>query len=231
MDLSPFYFINTPLEEPLKSEDFQVLTKSGSVRKFARGDVIFQAGDYPKGIFIIKKGRAKIFQRTISGTEQILNIHIAGEIIGYRALLSEEKYPVTGTALEACSIVFVPKKSFHAILQESAAFSNMLLRYLSHEFTVWVNTISVLAHCTVKERLLLNILILVAKYQEDSKWPVKITLAKSDIACLIGTSNETLARVLKTLKSEKFIADKSGSIEISSAQQLKSIQREVALFI
>jgi CRP-like cAMP-binding protein len=230
IDLSPYYFINSVFED-LSGSQVAVLLAVGVEKKYNRGESIFKVNELPKGIFVIRRGRVKIYQQVSPGVDQILNLHVAGEIIGYRPLLCNERYPVTATAVEACSILFVPAKTFLALLNQSPEFSNLLLRYLSHEFTVWVNAISILAHKTVKERLLVNILILIAKYQEQSKWPVKIGLPKADIANLIGTSNETLARVLQHLKKDTLISATGRAIQVDTAQQLKRIQAEVSLFL
>jgi CRP-like cAMP-binding protein len=197
MELTSYYFISSPITESLSQKERDVLLSHSTEKKYPRGSVLFEEGSVPKGVYIIERGKVKIFQRTLSGSDQIMNIHVAGEVIGYRPLLCNERYPVTAIALEVCTVTFIPKKDFLALLKKSFALSNTLLKFLSHEFTVWVNTISVLARTTVRERLLLNILILTLKYREKLKWPIRISLSKADLAGLIGTSNETLARMLR----------------------------------
>jgi CRP-like cAMP-binding protein len=231
MDLSSFYFHSKPIEELLLEDDKKHLYQNVSEKKYSRGIKIFEQGNYAKGVFILKKGRVKIYQSASSGDEQIIAIHSIGEIFGYRPILSGDRYPVSASTLEPCAILFIPKKDFVKVLNTSPALSNLLLQYLSHEFTVWVNTISIRSRTTVKERLLLNILILSECYREQAKWPIRITLPKSDLACLIGTSNETLARILKILKQEKVIVSRGSRIEIHGDEQLKKIQEEVSLFI
>jgi CRP-like cAMP-binding protein len=231
MDLSSFYFNSTPVDEVLGEAERLQLYKNSTESKYTRGINIFEERTYPKGVYILKKGRVKLYQSTSSGTQQIIAIHGAGEIFGYRPILSNERYPVSATTLEPCTVVFIPRRDFQNALEKSTALSNLLLKYLSHEFTVWVNIVSILARTTVKERLLLNILLLAERYREPSKWPVKITLPKADLACLIGTSNETLARMLKLLKQEKLVVSRGSSMEINGPEQLKRIQKEVSLFL
>ena len=231
MDLSSFYFNSTPVDEVLGEAERVQLYKNSAESKYTRGINIFEERTYPKGVYILKKGRVKLYQSTSSGTQQIIAIHGAGEIFGYRPILSNERYPVSATTLEPCTVVFIPRRDFQNALEKSTALSNLLLKYLSHEFTVWVNIVSILARTTVKERLLLNILLLAERYREPSKWPVKITLPKADLACLIGTSNETLARMLKLLKQEKLVVSRGSSMEINGPEQLKRIQKEVSLFL
>jgi CRP-like cAMP-binding protein len=231
MDLSSFHFHSDPIDQFLSDTDKKALYKNSVEKKYAGGVKVFDERSYPKGIFILKKGRLKIYQSDSNGGEQIVAIHVEGEIFGYRPVLSGERYPVSAQTLEPCSILFIPKEDFLKVLEMSASLSNVLLKYLSYEFTIWVNTISIRSRTTVKERLLLNVLILSERYREKAKWPIRITLPKSDLACLIGTSKETLARMLKLLKVDKLILSKGRSIEITGPEQLKRIEKEVSLFI
>jgi CRP-like cAMP-binding protein len=231
MDLSSFYFNTDPLDEVLNEKEISLLYKGSSKKQIPRGIKIFEERTYPKGVYFLKKGKVKIYQSSSAGSEQIIAIHGAGELFGYRPILCDELFPVTAKTLEASTIIFIPKKNFLKALSETTGLSNILLKYLSHEFTVWVNTISILARTTVKERLLLNILLLAEKYREKSRWPIRISLPKADLACLIGTSNETLARILKILKGEKLIISRGRSIEISGPEQFKKIQKLVSLFL
>jgi CRP-like cAMP-binding protein len=231
MDLSSFYLHNTPLEGALNRDVLDVLLMNSTEKKYPAKANVFEERTYPKGIFILKKGRVKIYQSTGGDSVQIIAIHRTRDIFGYRPVLSNEPYPVTAETLEPSTIVFIPKKDFLKALGSSAQLSNLLLKYLSHEFTVWVNMISIFSRTTVKERLLLNLLILTERYCETNKYPIKITLPKSDLACLIGTSNETLARMLKVLKQEKLIVSRGRNIEIATSEQFRKIQDAVSLFL
>jgi len=229
MNLSRFYFINDSIVELLNSKEADSLKPYVVQKHYSKGQKIYSEGSYPKGIFILDNGKIKIFQETLEGSQQIMNIHVQGEIIGYRPLLCEERYPVSATAIEECSVSFIPKKQFLIALSKSSMLSNMLLKFLSYEFTVWVNTISNLKHRTVKERLFLNLLILIEKYRGKKKWPVEITLSRADLAALIGTSNETLARLLKVLKEEKYTSVRGRTIIIESQLQEDKIRKSLSV--
>jgi CRP-like cAMP-binding protein len=218
MNLSQFYFISKPIHIVMSKDELRYFNDHIEERTFKKGKEIFKETTYPKGVFILDKGKVKIHQNTPVGLEQIITIHVEGEIFGYRPVLCDEKYPVSATAIEDCKLSFLPKKNFLEMLSRSPALSNVLLRYLSYEFTVWVNIITNLGQRSVKERLLLNLLILIEKYRVGKKWPVEISLSRADLASLTGTSNETLARMIKGFKDKKFIRIKGRTIVIDAAQ-------------
>jgi CRP-like cAMP-binding protein len=232
MDLSLFYLNNTPLDEALSPDVLATLLKGSSEKKYPAKARLFEEGTYPKGIFILRKGKVKLYQSASYDSQQIIAIHGPSEIFGYRPILNNGRYPVSAETLEPSTVVFVPRKDFLKVLGSSPQFSNLLLKYLSNEFTVWVNTISIFSRTTVKERLLLNLLVLSDRYRDkDRSYPIRINLPKADLANLVGTSNETLARMLKVLKQEKLIATRGRSLEITGNDQLRKIQDAVALFL
>jgi len=228
MNLRQFYFISDSLSKFLSKAERDFLSSVSIEKKVQKSSAIFLEGTFPSGVYILKKGRVKLCQQTAKGTEQILNIHIADEIFGYRPLLCDEAYPVSAKTIEDSEVAFIPKKDFLNLLSRSNNLSNALLRFLSYEFTVWVNTISNLAHRNVRDRLLINLLILSEKYRTKNKWPVEISLSRADLAALIGTSNETLARNLSKLKREKLIAANGRIIIMNNAAQEDRIRKSIS---
>lgn len=227
MELSRFFFVSDSIYKSFRKDEIDYLKKAIRQKTYSKSRIIFSEGSFPKGVFILDKGKVKIFQKTFEGAEQIMNIHVDEEIFGYRPVLCEQKYPVSAAAIEECKISFIPKKEFMFLLKKSPVLSNTLLRFLSYEFTVWVNTITNFAQRTVKERLLLNLLILSEKYRTKKKWPIEITLSRADLAALVGTSNETLARMIKKLKDDKYIVTRGRKIIISGPAQTERIEKSL----
>jgi CRP-like cAMP-binding protein len=228
MNLTQFYFISEPIYNFLDGKEITFLKSVIEERSYPKSVNIFMERTYPKGVYILNSGKVKLYQKTLAGTEQIMNIHVAGEIFGYRPILCDEKYPVSATTVEPCKVSFIPKKHFLRLLHESSAMSNALLRFLSHEFAVWVNAISILAQHSVRERLLLNLLILAEKYKTKKGWPIEITLSRADLAALIGASGETLARALTALKKEQLISSRGRALIINDPAQIDKITKSIA---
>jgi CRP-like cAMP-binding protein len=228
MEISAYYFVSTPFFQSLKKSELTLLKDSLQTKSYKRNKEVVREGTYPKGVYILEKGKIKIYQNTFDGSQQIITIHIEGEMFGYRPVLCDARYPVSASAIEDCRVAFIPKKVFLELLSSSPTLSNVLLRNLSYEFTVWVNMITNLGQRSVKERLFLNLLILTEKYRGIKKWPVEITLSRADLAALTGTSNETLARLIKKLKSERLIATKGRTILINGSVQADRIRKALS---
>ncbi|WP_449397563.1 Crp/Fnr family transcriptional regulator [Chryseobacterium wanjuense] len=100
----------------------------------------------------------------------------------------------------------------------------MLLRSLSHEFSVMANLMTVLSQRTVRERVALSLLILHKKYTSNAmEDKVYITLSRANLASMVGTANETLARILHDFREDRLIAMEGRKIQIMDVEKLSHI--------
>lgn len=190
--------------------------------KFKKGQTIFSEGSFPSGIFYIKKGKVKKYKTDQDGRQQIIYVCNSGELLGYPALLSEEAYSDSASALEDSVLAFISKEIFLSVLEQSQILSNRLLKNLSHEFAVLENSIANFAHKSVRERLALSLLILKEKFRDKNSpdASIEITLSREDLSNLTGTAVETLVRLLHTFKDEGLIETEGRKIRVLNAKGL-----------
>ncbi len=223
--IEKYHFKTDSILEGLPIKEFRLLKEDMQRMEIKKGKIIYREGSYSKGAYILRKGKVKIYQTNGDGKEQIVYIYRKGEIMGYRPLLCEETHPVSAVSLEDCVISFIPKKFFLHALNESPILARRLLNNLSHEFSVWVNKIGAFSQQQVKERVALSLLIINEKYKKDSNsnQPAVINLSRDDIANYVGTTTETLVRVLRYLKDEKIITSSGRRITVVKPKELEKI--------
>ncbi len=224
--IEKYHFKTGSLLEGLPTKDFRALKSKMERRELKKGKTLYREGTYPGGVYILRKGKIKIYQTNKEGNEQIVYIYRKGEIIGYRPIISGEAHPVSAAALENCVLSFIPRNKFLEVLSNSLELSNRLLVNLAHEFTVWTYTLSGLGLYPVRERVALSLLILNEKYKrnENQKTPTIIDLSRDDLAKYVGTAKETLVRMLQDFKQRKIIkAEGRKKIIILNVKELKKI--------
>jgi len=222
--ISKFIFNNQYVLNELPQCDKDLLEKVMQRRKYAKNQTVFTEGTLPTGIFYIQSGKIKKYKVDNDGREQIIYIYNSGEFFGYTAILSEQAYGDTAIAIENSIVSFIPEDDFFNVLDNSAVLSRLLLKCLSHEFSVVANLMAVLSQRTVRERVALCLLILHDKYRvDDGQEEVFIALSRKDLANMAGTVNETLARVLHDFKNEELIWMEGRKIRLMNFQQLVHI--------
>ncbi len=218
-------FRSNSVFENLPEEDVSALMANATTHVYKKGQLIFHEGASPTGIYFVKKGKIKKYKTDKDGREQIFYVCNTGELLGYHALLCEERYPDSASTLEDSQITFIPKEDFLNAISQSPILSKRLLKALSHEFGVLVNGIASFAQKSVRERLALSLLILKGKFKSDvpKGKPVEIILSRNDLANIVGTAKETLVRLLHDFKEEGLIETEGKKIRILNPKKLVEI--------
>jgi len=209
----------------LPQADLELMMANQTEQIYAKGEVIFRERSIPSGIFYIKEGKVKKYKVDEVGRERIIYVAKTGELLGYRAVLSEERFPDSASPLEASKIIFIPKEDFLAALEQSEVLGKRLLKTLSHEFCVLVNGISIFGQKSVRERLALYLMVLWQKYNVGAKpgMYAEINISRSDLANLVGTARENVVRLLRELKEDGIISTTGRRIKINHPDKLVSI--------
>lgn len=221
-ELDQFYFNNALILDSLTTKSKKSLLATVQKRKFRSGKTIYREGKSPKGVYILRKGKVKIYQTGQDGVKQTMYIYTPGEMFGYRPIICEEVHPVSAVALEECSCDFIPRTHFSKCLKESNELCRVLVKSLSHEFTVWVNNISVFTRYPVKSRVALGLLILQEKFRTKEK-SNEVSLSRSEFASYIGTVKEMVVRVVQEFRAKRIIETQGSKIRILKPEELKAV--------
>lgn len=218
-------FKSESILKDLPPEDFALLTVHKTEQFYSKGEIVFREAAYPAGIFYIIEGKVKKYKVDNEGREHIIYVANPGELIGYHAILAEDRYPDSASALEKSRIAFIPKEDFLKTLQQSAVLSKRLLKTLSHEFAVLTNGISVIAQKPARERLALQLIILREKYKVNFQpgMPVEINISRDDLANIAGTARENAVRILTEFKEAGIVETKGRKIIVLDVNQLINI--------
>jgi CRP-like cAMP-binding protein len=206
----------------LPAAELDALMAHSSEQLFSKGEIIFREGSLPSGIFYMRTGMAKKYKVDKEGREQIIYVANSGELIGYHAILAEERYPDNAAALEKSLIGFIPKEDFLHVLDLSKTLSNRLLKTLSHEFTVFANSVVLFAQRSVRERFAMQLILMREKYKQGivQGMEVEINLSREDLASLVGTARENIVRIIKDFKKEEILETRGRKIIIKDVEAL-----------
>lgn len=188
---------------------------------YKKGQIIFQEGANPYGIYCINTGKVKLSHSGDEGRDQIIRLVKPGDLIGYKALISNEPYTATATVLEDSAVCFIPRDIFLQVLQKDTALSLKMMQILTSELRRAETKITHLAQKPVRERLAETLLTLKETYGlEEDEQTINVTLSREEIANLVGTATESAIRLLSEFKKEKVIDLPGKKIRILRLQQL-----------
>lgn len=202
----------------LCTDEVSNLENHRSCNLFKKNQSLFLEGSFPRGVFCINQGKVKVFKRGDEGKEQIIHIAKEGEIVGFRAMFSEEVYNVAAETLEESNICYIAKDDFLNMIDTNAALRNGIMKELSKELAERASFITNMAQKSVRERLAFALILLEKIYE-----PEPINLSREDMANFVGTATETLIRLLKDFKEEGLIEVHTRKMTVTNAKKLIDI--------
>lgn len=173
---------------------------------YKKGQTIFYEGNHAGNLYCIHRGRVKLSKLGDDGKEQIVRFAKPGDILGYRAMLSNEPYHATATAMEDCYICLIQKSRFNDLLGRNTKLSSDVIQLLSKDLKLAEQLLIDITQKSAKERIAESLILLEKTFgfQEDGK-TLAVTLTRSEIADMAATTTETTIRTLSQLSEEGFI--------------------------
>ena len=205
----------------LNGLDLEKLSAEKNCTIYKKGQIVFNSGGYPGGLYCVKEGKIKIYKTGDEGKDQILRLVKSGDLMGYRALLAGEKYEATAEVLEEAKLCFVPKATFLNLLKSNGGLSMEVMKLLSNELGVAEDRMTDLAQKPVRERVAEALLYMKETYGlENDGSTIGVVLSREDIANIVGTAKETLIRLLSEFKSDGIIKLEGKKISILNLPKL-----------
>ena len=182
-----------------------------------RGTVLFAEGDPARGVYVLKRGSAAVSVSSSEGRVVILRLAHAGEVLGLNCVLCNSFYDTTVKTLAPCCIDFMSRAELIEFIERNQAGANALLRLLSRELSqLTERTRSLLLPQTASARLA-NLLLECGR--ESTR--IEKVFTQEEIAQMIGSSRETVTRLLTALRRRNIIQITSDSVVIRNRGALE----------
>lgn len=198
------------------------LSHEQGVRKLKAKEALYHEGSTPRHIFLVEKGRIKLYRTSEEGRELIVKIAVPGEFIGYMAVINNTPFTTSAVALEDTEVYYVAREDFLRLLHHNPDVSARLLKMLASNLANHEENLVRIAYHSVRKRVAEALLDLDEKYKlNGDRQPIPIM--RQDLAQLIGTAKETLIRTISDFKDEGLIAIKDNAIIILKEDKLRNL--------
>jgi CRP/FNR family transcriptional regulator len=205
----------------VSSDHIQDLNEHKSCSIYKKGQIIFSENGLPMGLFCVNSGKIKLSTSGPDGKEQILRLVKGGDILGYRALISNDRYHCNAVALEDCSICIVDKAYFLKLAMENQQLCTALFKKISDDLKKAEEHIVSLSQKNVRERMAEALLFFKATYgYEPDEKTLAVQLSREEIADFVGTSTESAIRLLSEFNNDKIIELVGKKIKIINPEKL-----------
>lgn len=189
------------------------------------GAVLFVEGQSPRGVFIVCHGSVKLSTTSKEGKVLILKQAEAGEVLGLSAVISGTNYEMTVETASDCQLNFIGRRDFMGLLQRESEVGVHAALWLSREFQNAYRDIHdlVLARSSSGKlaRLLLSCAPAAVPHVDESH--LRSAMTHEEMAQRIGSSRETVTRLLSDLKKKRLIRVDGATLVIRDRSGLEAL--------
>ena len=193
---------------------------------YPKGSLLFVEGEMPRGIFILCSGRAKLTTSSTEGKTLIVKIAEPGEVLGASATILGKPYEVSAETIEPAQLNFIKRDDFLKLLGTNVEVCMHTAQQLSEKYHAAQREIRSLGLSqTTSEKLAKLLLDWCARGGEETAKGVrlKVLLTHEEIAQMIGTTRETVTRLLSDFKRKKIIEMKGSSVFVLEKNSLETM--------
>lgn len=206
----------------LSPTTLQILESLKITNAYPKGATLFMEGQPSNGIYMLCKGRVKLSTCSRDGKVIILRVAEAGEVLGLSANVSDSDYETTAEVIEACQVNFVRKSDFLRFLHQNPEACFSAMKQLSYKYRLaYIQVRSFGLSHTAADKLA-KLLLEWCKPNTNGSGNIhlKISYTHEEIAEMIGTSRETVTRLLKDFKDRELITLKGSDLIIHDRKRL-----------
>lgn len=210
--------------EQLSAEEQSQINDASTIVVLNKRDELFLEGKHPQAVYILQRGKMKLFTTDMQGREQIVHLARPGDLMGYRAVIGNDVFSCSAAALETSSIIVIPRAIFENLLEQSRVVSHYVIQVLAAELRHAEHHLAGLARKHVRSRLADVLLLLAETYgYESDEQTLAVQLTREELAGLVGTATETVIRLLHSLRDDKLVATDNRKIRLTNIAELKRL--------
>lgn len=197
-----------PMFSGLSPEDSELLAQHCIPVSYLAGQRIFDEGEPGRGFYLVMAGQVKVFKMSPKGQEQILCVAGPGQSFAEAAVLVGRSYPASAECLMDSALIFVEREPVGCLLARDPEFCMRLMAGMAMKLRNLVGLVEDLTLRDARGRIS-RYLVNLAPEEARGRFCVKLPTQQVVLARLLGLTQETLSRSLRSLKDEGFIESHS----------------------
>ncbi|PZD95742.1 Crp/Fnr family transcriptional regulator [Paenibacillus sambharensis] len=212
-----------PMFRDLSEDELEQLSWYAISRTYKKKSVIFSEGTDKEAVFFIQSGLVKTFKTDENGHEHIVSFLKKGDMFPHTGLFNPHPYPATAETIVPTVLLALPVKPFEQFLMQSTGVAIKIMRVMSEKLHELQGKLQELTGQDVQNRGQLFLLKLAENYgrETDGHIHIKIPMTHQDMASAIGTTRETVNRLLNQLRKEGILETSRSGFIVHDLEALK----------
>lgn len=208
----------------IKEELFHYFAKAGTKIKYHPQDIIYMQEDDANSLYLITKGRVRVYIMNSTGDEVTLEIIEKGRIFGESSFMQNSIRPTTVQAITEVELIACHLNDLYPYLNESKELTISLLQLMSQTCD-YLSSLVKKAYTYNRYEKVASFLLEQTITNNPDKDIINDTLpyTHEEIASLVGLSRVTTTKVLNEFANKKYIINEYKKITVINKKALSQL--------
>ena len=201
----------------LSDDELERLIPLLSERKLDSREFLFSAGEAPDRVYLLLKGRVKVYQVAENGKEIILDVAEKGDVVGDMAIVEDGERIASAQALDEAVAASISWEDFSHLLHQSPRLAFAMAELMAGRLAGMQRSFMNMASKPVSAR------IAEALLDRGVDGSIELGLTHQEFAQTLATSRETVTALLSRFVTMGCVAPKSSGFMLTDEQLLRDI--------
>lgn len=208
---------------PLSDPDIACLV-DGAVQAdaYEPGQTLFLQGQPSTSLYSLTAGMVKICSHSADGREQIVGLSKPGKMLLGLQSLNENRYAYTAIASTPVRACKINHRALLGLVRDEPEVALRLIASVNAQLAYSRALIEVMGHSNAAVKIA-SFILLVTPGTERGSCGFPMPFSRSEMASILGLSEETVCRLMANMKRSGVIYAPRGKIEIRDWNQLHAI--------
>lgn len=191
-----------PIFNHLPVDELANIGQKATMQDYPRGAFIHRPGDASDRLFIVHRGKVKVYRLADTGKEQLVRILRAGDFAGEMALFSSTEHDSYAEVMQAAEICSIYRTDVQALLRQYPDISLHMLAELATRLGSSEKQTAAIAITSINARLGQYLTDLMEK---ENSATITLPMSRRLLASYLGTTPETVSRRLGEFEDKGWI--------------------------
>jgi CRP-like cAMP-binding protein len=211
----------------LSDAEMEAIAQAAPMRTFHPGELLYSPTTPMETLYILKKGRVRIFRVSPDGRALTTALVTPGTIFGEMLLLGQQMHDNYAEALDRVVVCVMSRADVQRFLLSDARIATRISGILGQRVSQLERRLSDTVFKSVPQRIATTLCLLA---HEDRRRPlgrgIQISLTHEQLAALAGTSRETTTKVLGEYAELGLLRLGRGKVTITDLAGLSAVAGE-----
>ena len=217
---SPALFCASALFSGLSNQECLQIAVGARQRTFARNESLFMKEQPVRHVLLVRSGSVKLTQLSTNGSEVILWLIGAGDVIGTLGLGAGGLHTCSARVVTDCTALVWDYARFESLLSNAPLIRRNLCLIMSARLAELEERFREIATEPVGKRVALTLLRILHRVGTYSSAGIEVNMSREELAQMTGTTLFTISRLMSEWEKKGLVLPRRGAVVVCAPDRL-----------